>query len=179
MIAKWGCVCMLACWGERCYVFLQVISTFGERLFLWDLFFFIYFYNKNTEILTENISLRSFFTSALKQEICLSFIKFLHTITFLTHNNLVLQVTSHTCVRPKIWAVLNIHHRKLKLILSFSARSHIYYGSKIFLLHRGCSTHIFCVYIYTRNPVKDKGKKWGGVVISFCEQIFATQTLQW
>ena len=96
---------------------------FWRETFFVRSFFFIYFYNKNTEILTENISLQSFFTSALKQEICLSFIKFLHTITFLIHNNLVLQVTSHTCVRPKIWAVLNIHHRKLKLILSFSARS--------------------------------------------------------
>ena len=96
---------------------------FWRETFFVRSFFFIYFYNKNTEILMENISLQSFFTRALKQEICLSFIKFLHTITFLTHNNLVLQVTSHTCVRPKIWAVLNIHHRKLKLILSFSARS--------------------------------------------------------
>ena len=53
--------------------------------------------------------------------------------------------------------------------------SYIYtMGQKFSFYIRGCSTHIFCVYIYTRNPVKDKGKKWGGVVISFCEQIFAT-----
>ena len=33
-------------------------------------------------------------------------------------------------------------------------------------------------FFSTREAVKDRGKKWGGVVISFCEQIFATQTLQ-
>ena len=100
-------------------LFLQVISPFGERLFC-EFFFFIYFYNKNTEILTKNVSLLSFFTSAKKQEICLSFIKFLykHIIIWRSKSHL-----TYLCLRPKIWAVLNIHHRKLKLILSFSARS--------------------------------------------------------